>query len=134
MNFSSFKAICLYATITMWFIFVFVLLICEIANADKPPKLEEFNSKRSQELDTKLSILCSVQQGTKPFNFAWHRNGQILSTSNSRYRIETNIDNSLLTIPNLSILDSSSNFSCTVRNHVGQDTKSTILIVKGMNF
>lgn len=119
--------------ITMWFIFIFVLLICDIALADKPPKLEEFIPKRSQELDTKLSIFCSVQQGTKPYKFEWYRNGQILSTSDSRYRIETSIDNSVLTIPNLSILDSSSNFSCSVRNHVGHDTKSTILIVKGMN-
>ena len=120
---------------TMWTVYICAYFVFStLVGANLPPKLEDFMPKRSQELGTKFSIFCSLQQGTKPFQFEWYKNGQILSSSDTHdYRIDTTSDQSVLIISSLTKSWSSTNFTCSVRNHVGHDTKSTILNVKGMH-
>lgn len=119
---------------TMWTVYICAYFVFNtLVGANIPPKLEDFMPKRSQELGTKFRILCSLQQGIKPFQFEWYKNGQILSSNTDEYRIDTTSDQSVLIIPSLTTSRSSTNFTCLVRNHVGHDTKSTILTVKGMH-
>lgn len=119
---------------TMWFYLILVIHFSSffiLSCAKTPPKLDDFTPKRLQNVGTKFRIFCSLNEGTSPFQFVWTRNGRLLSISDSRYQIETTLDNSVLTIPSLSLDDTDSNFTCSVRNEVGSDFKSTILIVKG---
>ena len=107
------------------------------------PKLVEFLARRSQNMNTKLKILCQPQEGSKPFRFEWHKNGIPLSPEKeirnfsyplaSVYRIETTEEDSLLVIDNLSIYDSA-NYTCVVRNHYGSNIQFTVLTVKGLIF
>ena len=117
----------------MWAIYICAFFIfCTLVDANIPPKLDDFVPKRSQSLGTKFGLFCSLFEGSKPIQFEWLRNGRQLLPSDSRYRIETTIDNSVLTIPSLIISDTLSNFTCSVRNNVGSDSKYTILTVKGL--
>ena len=95
------------------------------------PKLVTFHSRLSQNEGTKLKILCSMQEGSKPVSFEWHKNGNRLKDSSIDHKIDYSDDDSLLTIYELSS-DSNANFSCTVRNEFGKDTQSTWLTVKGL--
>ena len=95
------------------------------------PKLEEFNPKRSQKVETKFSLHCSPQEGSKPFQFEWRKNGLVLKDTDPGFKIDSNGDESLFTIFKLDPKDSA-NYSCMVRNKFGQDSQSTALIVKGL--
>ena len=115
------------------FCFGFILTFCQITYSyqNVSPKLDEFHPKRSQKVGTKFSILCSPQEGSKPFQFGWLKNGIIFEDSSSKYKIDTTEDASLLMISSLSVYDTA-NYTCTVRNSFGDDSQSTFLTVKGL--
>ena len=116
-----------------YFCGLFLVLISLIPNSSQSvhPKLNEFNPKRSQKIGTKLLIVCSPQEGTKPFHFEWHKNGHLLKGSELNHKIETNQDESWFTISNLKQTDSA-NYSCSVRNQFGTDSQFTVFTVKGL--
>lgn len=110
----------------------FVILV-NIAETNSPPKLEEFKPKRYQNIKTKFSLFCFTNEGTKPIQFEWRKNGHhVQNNSNSLLRIETSEDRSVLLIEQLSLFDSG-NYSCQVRNDFGHDSQFTLLTVKGLS-
>lgn len=114
----------------MFTIYLLVLFPFAIVNANIAPKLDEFKLKRFQDLETKFNLLCSIQKGTKPLQFEWQKNNEVLKSSNANLRIQNFEDNSLLIIDRLST-DDSARYTCTVRNKFGSDSQSTELSVKG---
>lgn len=113
----------------MWFL-IECLLFASVAYASLVPKLDKFYP-RDQNVGSTFKIFCSPQEGSKPFQFEWRKNGQLLSSSGVTYKIEHSIDDSLFVINQLQTLDSG-NYSCTVRNQYGSDTQTTVLTVKGL--
>ena len=110
---------------------LFMLFSFDIVNANIAPKLAEGKPKIFQDRETKFNIFCSIQKGTKPFQFEWRKNTKVLKGSNANIRIQDFEDNSLLIINQLSSNDSA-RYTCTVRNHFGSDSQSTELSVKGL--
>lgn len=58
-----------------------IKLIDTMRNDSFRPKLAEFRSTIEQIVGTRLKLLCSIQQGLKPFTFDWRKNNQILPVS-----------------------------------------------------
>lgn len=118
-----------------FYVLCWSLIICFVPNSlgSFPPKLNEFNPKRSQKIETKFSILCSPQEGSKPLQFEWRKNGYVLKDTDLNHKIDNSEDESLFTIFKL-VPNDSANYSCLVRNQFGSDSQSTVLIVKGLPF
>ena len=116
-----------------FYVLCWSLIICFVPNSlgSFPPKLNEFNPKRSQKIETKFSILCSPQEGSKPLQFEWRKNGLVLKDTDPGFKIDSTEDESLFTISKLESKDSA-NYSCLVRNQFGKDIQSTVLTVKGL--
>ena len=108
------------------------MVIMSITDSNRPPKLEEFKHRRTQNIGTKFTMFCSPQEGIRPFHYEWFKNGQILPKSSSNHRIEMSEDNSLFIVHQLTPNDSA-NFSCSVRNQFGSDSQYTLLTVKGLH-
>lgn len=114
--------------------FSFALLVFDyLSSATVLPRLSENVPRRSQNVGTKLKLFCSIQEGTKPLEFEWRKNGKSLFSDNDKYRIVTDEEVSEMTIATLDRSDSA-NYSCTVRNKFGFDTQSTTLAVKGLAY
>nr|XP_027203957.1 peroxidasin homolog [Dermatophagoides pteronyssinus] len=114
-------------------ILLFCLLLFKFTSATSP-KLIEFKSQITQKNGTKLTIVCVIQEGTKPFQFEWRFNDQQLLKSSiaSDYRIDSFTDDqSQLTIPKLDQKHSGT-YSCLARNDFGFDRQSTRLTVTGL--
>ena len=112
------------------YIILFFLFDCSLAIV--APKLDEFKPKRLQNLGSKFSIYCSLQEGSKPFQFEWQKNNHVLTNSNNnQIRLENSEDSSVLIIDKLLATDSG-RYTCTVRNSIGSDFQFTELTVKGL--
>lgn len=110
-----------------------VLVLISNVDANFSPKLDDFKPKRSQNIGSKFTILCNLLEGTKPFQFEWHKNNKIISNANENIGLENFDDKSLLVIDKLSS-DDSGRYTCIVRNKYGSDSQSTELIVKGLSY
>ena len=76
--------------------------------------------------------MCSIQEGSPPFFFAWAKNGNsIKSGPNVNYKIENSEMFSTFTIKKLERNDAA-NYTCTVSNSIGSDTQIVILNIKGI--
>ena len=108
------------------------LFLLQSIDANRP-KLDEFKPIRLSKIGTKLTILCAIQEGQKPFKFEWQFNDQLLSKSTaSDHRIDSfNDDQSQLIVAKLDRKHSGI-YSCTARNNFGFDKQSTRLTVTGL--
>lgn len=114
---------------------IFTINSIDIIEARLKPRLDPVLDQKSIKSGATTKFLCSVQEGTKPFQFEWKKNGHSFKSTRlpTDYRIETSEDDSTLLLTKLSLNDSG-NYSCTVRNDFGYDIQHTVLIVKGLIF
>nr|XP_027199400.1 hemicentin-1-like [Dermatophagoides pteronyssinus] len=113
--------------------FYILLTIFGLILAD-PPKLDEIKSSRTINNGSKFSILCTILTGTKPFQFEWRFNDELLPNPSTDYRIDSIDDEqSLFIIPHVKPINSGQ-YSCIVRNDYGYDRQSTRLMVTGLHF
>lgn len=97
------------------------------------PKLVEVKSKQSLSLANRFKFACYLTEGSKPVQFKWFKDdAPLLSVNDQTYRIETNQDESVLTIFSLIARDEG-NYSCHVQNRFGVGTQFTWLTIKGSN-
>ncbi len=100
-------------------------------SAEKVLRLEEFKPRRSQTVGKKITLLCSIQEGSGPLRFEWFKDGLPLRSFGANYQIRSVEDNSLLIIDPLAPNDAG-NYDCTVSNSAGQSShQMTMIIVKG---
>ena len=122
--------------LTLFLTFLISISITTIATSFVKSKLREVKAELSQNAGSKLKIWCSIQEGSKPYHFEWHRNGHPLTEMyvehHLKYRIDTSDDESALVIDKLTTSDSA-NYTCTVRGSHGVDTQFTVLTVKGLH-
>nr|XP_027199390.1 Down syndrome cell adhesion molecule homolog [Dermatophagoides pteronyssinus] len=117
------------------FIVIHLLIFISIVEANVAPKLQPIIPKFYQSLNSNLKIFCTIQHGSKPFRFEWHRNDRQLlaNLKNVNYRIETlGDDDSMLIMERLGSNDSG-NYSCIARNSYGMDRQRTQIIVTGLS-
>ena len=99
-----------------------------------PPKLDEIKSSRTINNGSRFSISCVIATGTKPFQFEWRFNDELLPNPSTDYRIDSIDDEqSLFIIPHVKPINSGQ-YSCIVRNDYGYDRQSTRLMVTGLHF
>ena len=113
--------------------FVFLLIFgFTVAN---PPKLDDFRQTKSLKEGTKFSILCTLLEGSSPFEIEWQFNDHLLNAkTNSDYRIDQIEDDQFrFTISKLNANHSGSN-SCIARNDFGFDRQTTHLTVTGLSY
>lgn len=96
------------------------------------PKLNLFTDQVTQDEGGNFQMLCSVGKGSEPFFFEWSKNGLLIKPGpDIKPRIENSQISSTLTIVKVARSDAG-NYSCLVRNAVGSDSQSVLLIVKGL--
>ena len=117
--------------LSIW-LFLLFITTTHISASNLAPKLDEFKPRRSQNIGTTMKILCSLQEGSRPFHFEWFKNElKLPQPSYTSYQIQISEDDSLLIIEKLSPSDSGK-YSCQVKNDFGIDTQRTELLVKGL--
>ena len=123
---------CVPTNVTMYITYIILLFfLFDYSLGNIPPKLDELKPKRLQNLGSKFTMLCSPQEGSKPFQFEWQKDNHVLINSNNNLRLESSEDSSVLIIDKLSATDSG-RYTCTVRNSIGSDFQFTELTVKGL--
>ncbi len=120
------------------FLIVFIFTINNSNQQQLPPKLVESAPIKSLSIGSKLKLLCQVQEGSRPLKFSWAKNAQklhldSLSNVNTRYRIDSTEEDSLLLIDQLKPPDNA-NYTCSVSNNFGVVHQTTAVIVKGFYF
>lgn len=110
------------------FLLVFITTIT--SNQFKPPKLADSVAIKTQNLGTKLKLFCQAEEGSRPLQFTWQKNGQQFSSSRNKYNIYSTEEDSLLVIDQL-VIEDSGNYTCSVGNSAGTVHQTTVVIVKG---
>lgn len=95
----------------------------------RPPEVVPFGSVYNVELHESFLLACNIASGSKPIQFEWSRNGQIL-TQQSGLSVDLKPSSSSLTIDSIR-QEHSGNYSCRASNRFGSDSQSTFLLVKG---
>ena len=96
------------------------------------PKLKPHFPHQSQSEGSYFQQFCSVQKGSEPFFFNWHRNGDVIKSGpDLNYKIENSKRSSTLTIERIERKDSA-NYSCIVQNGFGSDSQNVLLSVEGI--
>lgn len=107
-----------------------VFITATTSNQLKPPKLADSVASKTQNVGTKLKIFCHAQEGSRPFQISWQKNGQQLKPSSGKHSIDSTEEDSLLVIDQLAIEDLG-NYTCLVGNSAGTVHQTTVVIVKG---
>lgn len=76
------------------------------------------------------SVMCLATSGLKPVKFQWTKNGNPISTSDRKVRIDDGAIHSVLVFDSVEPTDDG-NYSCIAQNADGQDTFTAQLNVKG---
>ncbi|UXI21384.1 syndecan-like [Sarcoptes scabiei] len=113
-------------------VLIFQLCYHYMVKAESEPKLSPIIEKNFKNLHSKLKILCTAQYGSKPIEFEWLHNDEILANQNGHYRFESSDEDSLLIIEKL-LLNDSGDYTCIARNRFGFDRQHTKVIVTGNN-
>lgn len=81
-----------------------------------------------------VRVFCTLQHGSQPVSFQWHKDGHPLPVSlNDRIAIQNHNDYSSLIIDKVSRNFDNGNYTCSATNSHGHDTVSSMLIVQGKN-
>jgi len=78
-----------------------------------------------------FSTFCTVNEGSLPLFFSWHKDNQVIADSNVKIS-SINERSSTLSIEKVSANDSG-NYTCHVRNAFGNDEHTISLIIKGID-
>ena len=100
---------------------------------EKPQILPLIKSVDLLERNT-FALSCNILTGNKPFIFQWFKNNQQFKDE-SRHKIDTTENLSILTLKNLTKTDSGT-YKCQVNNAFGTDSSSSLINIKGffLNF
>ena len=88
-------------------------------------KISRFEFPSNAELESRISVMCSIKQGKLPIQFEWLKNG-IQLEKNDRISIVTGEDGSMLTFRQLRAEDAA-NYTCIAKNREGMDALTTRL-------
>ncbi|CAG2103309.1 unnamed protein product [Medioppia subpectinata] len=98
----------------------------------KGPKLAPVLRSKNQSQNSILQIFCTVESGSQPLTYEWHKNGQLLANSannSSHYKIDNFHTFSTLTVQSVGRRDAG-NYSCFVSNRFGTDSQIVLLTVE----
>lgn len=81
------------------------------------------------QIGEKMTVVCSLKQGSQPLTFEWYKNSKRIHESNN-IKIKSMDDLTILTIEPVGSNDSG-NYTCSVKNAYGKDKYSASLNVDG---
>lgn len=111
-------------------LFVFQFLIV-LVHSGHILKLDDVWPRKEQDVGQRFQMVCSVLDGDRPIEFQWSRDNVPLK-SKPNMIVETNAAETRLIIPNVTPEDAGK-FSCRAKNAHSDDSKVTMLIVKGLS-
>lgn len=98
-------------------------------HANDAPVLNTLFIPRNLAIGDITEIICTIKRGTLPVEFTWMHNGQEIN-SHSKYKITNSNRNSIFLIGPIQASDIG-NFTCTVKNAYGVDSKTESLLMEG---
>lgn len=111
----------------VWLVFYFRLLTNYYFLA---PKIIVFNSNANAFLHSNIVLICTLQSGSKPVEFAWKKFNDQLLPNVGKIQIDHHAEVSTLSIQNVSNYDSG-DYSCIARNTFGTDRFNLPVTIKG---
>ena len=79
-----------------------------------------------------FTILCQATSGSLPLRFQWLKDGQAISKLQKDFQISYDEISSKVSIKKVSSFHSG-NYTCSVQNHVGIDSHTVKVTVKGIH-
>ncbi|KAH8022254.1 hypothetical protein HPB51_023132 [Rhipicephalus microplus] len=99
-----------------------------VLDVQAPPRIRPFSFPKVASKGEKISIVCSVSDGTPPFSFSWSKDGNELQTSD-RVKVKPEPEYSVAFINSVDE-KSAGNYTCIVKNIFGFDSYSAYLDVE----
>ncbi|XP_035229403.1 Down syndrome cell adhesion molecule-like protein Dscam2 [Stegodyphus dumicola] len=113
------------------YIFVGVLWIMETLQGTQldSPKIPPIVFPPNVRSGLSTKAMCTVEKGSKPLEFRWKYNSREIENFDSATLVTTYEDVSILNIDPVSAKHNG-NYACIVRNSVGEDSFTTVLVVQ----
>ncbi|GIY67333.1 titin [Caerostris darwini] len=93
------------------------------------PKVQPFHFPATVKVGSRITVVCSVESASEILTFQWLKDKEQI-TGTSEVRIKNDADFSVLVIEPVHS-NSTGNYTCSVRNSLGEDNYSTFLQVEG---
>lgn len=104
-----------------------------LASKQISPRLQPFTFGDHVNVGQRVSVYCSLLQGTSPVKLSWSHQGQPISSTLTVHRVRVHNpteDSSILTLNEVTLEDAG-NYACIAENSFGKHQQESRLNVKG---
>ncbi|GFU28491.1 titin [Nephila pilipes] len=108
---------------------ILLLISKELMSIPDSPKIQPFHFPKNVKIGSRVTVVCSVESALETVTFRWLKNREEI-TSTTEIRIKNDADFSVLVIEPVQI-NSTGNYSCSIRSSAGEDSFSAFLQVEG---
>ncbi|XP_076334982.1 junctional adhesion molecule A-like isoform X2 [Tachypleus tridentatus] len=93
------------------------------------PMIQPFGFPKNSGVGSKVNVHCSLSRGTVPVIFMWKKDGEVVNIPEEEGRVFTYDTFSMMEINRVKASDVG-NYTCLVKNSVGEDSFTAELLVK----